>query len=373
MSNTRPKSHPVDETFVQEFTTRILDKAAGTAPEYSIMHGTPPKRVFFAGVLCGSPETQSAAEKKVHEIYRPTSCGLDFICRSGLPADLKIRLSFNVFGVVYQPFETLGARQAQVGEYLPTLSYVRFPVSFEFALALSDIELGMHELSRAGSCLNDSLARVSADIASRSDALREHDAASPKTRSLREWTGSAYRTALHEGQKVPQSWRCSVVVQGSDTEAGRRIQLFLQNTSAETEGTLALDRNFYGSEISINIDHSVLNDIPLERAALNDYRYRRSVIVQGINCNSSFDADGTLRTCFTPSFTQMRYLPLQSYDLTFARVRDDTNAVFDEVDAGLHRYADAWRARLKVGELDIRSEGTYPPRHQSHSHRRAGP
>jgi hypothetical protein len=356
MSNGSPKRHPVDETFIEEFSTRILEKAAGTAPEYAILHGTAPKRLFFNGVLCGSPESQTTAEKQIHEIYRPTSCGLDFICRSGVAAKLKIRLSFNVFGVFYQPFETLGVRQAPVGDYLPTLSYMRFPISFETSLALSDIELGMHEISHAGSGLNEPLARVSADIASRSDALRDRDGASPKTLSLREWTESAYASALHLGEKVPQTWKCSVFVQASDTEAGRRIQLFLQNVSLETEGTLTLDRNFYGSEISIEIDPSVLNDIPLERAPLNDYRYRRSVIVQGINCNSRFDADNALRTCFTPSFRQMRYLPLESYDLSFARVRTDPDSVFDEIDAGLKGYASAWRDRLKIGELDIGSE-----------------
>jgi len=354
--NSQPaKRHPVDETFVEEFSTRILQKAAGTAPEYAILHGTAPKRVFFNGVLCGAPESQTAAEKQIHEMYRPTSCGLDFICRSDVPAELKIRLSFYVFGVVYQPFETLADRDGPIGEYLPTLSYVRFPISFDTSLTLSNIDLGMHELSHASSGLNDSLAHVSAEIASRSDALRNRDAASPRTLSLREWTESAYASALYDGETVPQNWRCSVVIQASDTEAGRRIQLFVQNGSLETEGTLTLDRSFYGAELSIEIDPSVLNDIPLERAPLNDYRYRRSVIVQGISCNSSFNGD-TLRTCFTPTFKQMRYLPLESYDLSFARVRTKPDAVFNEIDAGLKSYADAWRDRLKIGELDIRSK-----------------
>jgi hypothetical protein len=353
---TARKRHPVDEQFVEDFSKRILDKAAGTAPEYAVIHGTAPKRIFFNGVLCSSPESQTTEEKRIHEIYKPTSCGLDFICATEARSPLKVQISFNVFGVVYQPFDTIEARNSS-GAYLPMLAYVRFPVVFESTLGLADLESGMHEVSEATHGLNGVLDGISAVIAQRPDALRERDASSSKDVVLREWTEAAYTAAIYVGDKVAQTWKCSVYVQVSDTEPGKRIQLYIQNESKDTGATSTLDRNFYGSDIAIAIDPSVLKDIPLERAPLNDYRYRRSVIVQGINCNSLFNPDGSLQTCFTPSFKQRRYLPLESYDLRFERIHADADAVFDEIDVGLEEYMKSWESQLHIGELDIKSDG----------------
>ena len=355
MTSSETKRHPVDEQFIGEFSARILDKASGTAPEHAIIGNTAPKRMFFNGVLCATRENQTAVQQKALEVYRPTSCGLDFICRYDAPADLMLRFSFNVFGVFYAPFESLGERQAPSAEYLPTLTYIRYPVVAEVAVSLLDLELGMHEVSRASQALNASLGQVSSEIALRPDALRERDAASPRPVRLNQWNEAAYAAAIHDGQRVAQQWACSVIVQASDTKVGRRLQVFLQNATLETENTLALDRNFYGSRIEIDIDPSVLEDIPLERAPLKDYRYRRSVIVQGINCNSEFDPRGSLSTCFMPSFKQMRYLPLEAYDLSFERVQNKPDAVFDELLGGLEAYTKAWRDRLRVGELGIGS------------------
>jgi hypothetical protein len=357
MSNDASKRHPVDELFVEEFSRRLLDKSAGTAPEYAVMHGVAPKRVFFNGVLCGSPEEQTLAQMQAHDLYRPSSCGLDFICRDGESAQLVIRVSFHVFGVVYTPFGMLDIANTPLGDHVPTLSYVRYPVEFEASLALSDIDLGMHELNKASAGLSTALDSISTAIAEREDALRERDAASPKVVGIREWTADKYQSALYVGDKLRQSWSCNVVIQASETDRGRRIQLFLQNTTVETPNTLTADRNFYGSQISVKIDRSVLNDIPLERAPLNDYRYRRSVIAQGINCNSDFEHDNTLKTSFTPSFRQMRYLPDdKSFDLAFTRVHADLDRIFEELDAGLTAYADSWKDSLRIGELEIATE-----------------
>lgn len=357
MSDGSAKRHPIDEQFVEEFSARILDKASGTAPEYAVLHGASPRRIFFNGVLCASREDQTAAQKKVSEVYKPTSCGLDFICRKDASAILTLRFSFNVFGVFYQPFDTLDERQAPTGEYLPTLSYVRFPVSAETKASIADLEPGMHEIAHASAALNDLLAQVSRDIAVRPDALRDRDAASPRSVRPREWTQAGYDATVRDGTTVQQAWKCSVLVLSSDTEVGRRLQVFLQNTTIETLETSSLDHNFYGTRIEIGIDPSVLEDIPLERAPLKDYRYRRSVIAQGINCNSEFEPTGALSTCFMPSFKQFRYLPLDSYDLKFGRVQSEPDAVFDEILAGLERYADSWRTRLRVGDLGIETPG----------------
>jgi hypothetical protein len=353
MSNGSAKQHPVDELFVEEFAARILDKASGTAPEYAVLHGTAPRRIFFNGVLCASRQDQTAAQKKVAEIYRPTSCGLDFICKRGASATLTLRFSFNVFGVCYQPFDTLPEREGPTGEYIPSLSYVRFPVLAECKIPIPDLEPGMHEVASATAALDDSLAQVSSIISLRSDPLRDRDASSPHPVRPNEWTETGYDAAVQEGMKVQQGWRCSVVVLASDTEAGRRVQVFLQNTSIETSETSSLDRSFYGTRIEIGIEPSVLMDIPLERAPLKDYRYRRSVIVQGINCNAEFDPRGVLSTCFMPSFKQFRYLPLDDYDLTFSRVTSEPNEVFDDILTGLEAYAASWGARLHIGDLGI--------------------
>lgn len=350
------KKHPADEYFVERFTSRILERAAGLSPEYAKIHGTAPRRMFFGGILCGTRENQSEEEKRQSERYRPTSCGLDFICRRDMRADLNLKLSFNVYGVFYQPFEILAPAPAPQS-YLPTLSYERFAVAHEMRVDLSQYDVGMHEMREASNSVDGALAAVSVAIDTRGDALRDRDAAGPKISRLNSWTAESYASALFQGDKVRQAWKASIILHVTETDVGKRVQIFLANASVEVEGTLALDRNFYGVEVSIAINRDALNEIPLERAPLNDYRYRRSVIVQGINCNSVYDEESSvMRTCFLPTFDQMRYLPLESYDLRFERVCTETDDVFQEIDEGLKAYAESWNSRLRIGELDIRSQ-----------------
>jgi hypothetical protein len=358
MNNGAQKKHPADEHFVERFTARILDKAAGLAPEYAVVHGTAPKRMFFGGVLCGTRESQTEEEKQQSQRYRPSSCGLDFICRGDAQAELTLRLSFNVYGVFYQPFETLEPLPTPIASYLPTLSYQRFPALFETTVDVTDFDAGMHELKEASSGVNALLNSVSSEIASHQDALRDRDGGSPKQVLLRQWAVDAYANALFQGDKVPQTWQCSVFLHVGDIEAGRRVQVFIRNASIETDGTSALDRNFYGVSVQVGIERSALKAIPLERAPMNDYRYSRSVIVQGINCNSDYDEDtGLLSTCFMPTFEQMRYLPLEAYDLSFDRVGAETDKVFEEIDAGIEAYAHSWKDKVRIGDLGIKSAG----------------
>ena len=355
-NNEIAKKHPFDEHFVERFNARILQKAAGLAPEQAQLSLSSPKRMFFSGVLCAARQNETEQEKQQSERYRPRSCGLDFICAPEARSDLALRISFNVFGVVYQPFETLPARQAPIADYLPTLSYVRFPVSHEGSVPLSDLGPGIHQLKNIANEINGLLDLVTSKIASNPDALRGPHASSPKPTPLPFWTEDAYLTALRQGDRVPQSWKVDILAMVSDTDAGRRIQVFVQNESEETDSTFALDKNFYGAELSVQIDPSALKEIPLERAPLNDYRYGRSVIVQGINCNSVHDSAGLLRTCFTPTFDQMRYLPDEtSFDLSFARVTAECERVFEEIDAGLSAYSRGWQSKIKVGDLGITS------------------
>lgn len=357
MSSDSLKRYPEDEQFVERFTARILDKASGLAPEQAVIYGTSPKRSFFGAVLCGTRDNQTDDEKQQSERYRPTTCGLDFICRSDARAAFTVKLSLNVYGVFYQPFNTLEAIPTPIQSYLPTLSYERSTVQYDTRIDLSDFAVGIHELKEASKGLDDLLENVSLRIESRVDALCEQDSNAPKTRPLQSWSRDAYEAVLFRGEKARQRWRSSVFLNVTETDLGKRVQVFLSNASIETEGTLALDRNFYGVDVSVLIDRNILNEIPLERTPLNDYRYRRSVIVQGINCNSVYDEDeGVLSTCFMPMFEQMRYLPLDSYDLRFDRVCDDPAAVFGDIDQGLTTYAESWHARLHIGELDIKSE-----------------
>jgi hypothetical protein len=351
------KKRPADEYFVERFTSRILDKCSGLSPEQAVLHGAAPRRMFFGAVLCGTRENQTEEERQLSERYRPTSCGLDFICRRGARMEVTLRLSFNVYGIFYQPFDTLAPMPTAIQAYLPTLSYERFSVENETGIDLSRYDVGMHELREVSRSLDDLLMDVSARIAERDDALRERDAAGPRNGRLGAWTAEAYASALFQGDKVRQTWKAAVFLHITETEVGKRVQIFLTNASVEVVGTMALDRNFYGTDVSIAIDRDVLNDIPLERAPLKDYRYRRSVIVQGINCNSSYDEkSGVMRTSFMPTFEQMRYLPLESYDLRFERVCGETDAVFHEIDEGLRAYAESWHSRLRIGELEIRSQ-----------------
>lgn len=356
MSSGVQKKHPNDEYFVERFTSRILDKSAGLAPEHAVLHATAPRRMFFGGVLCGTRDNQTEEEKQQSERYRPTSCGLDFICRRDARMDVALRLSFNVYGVFYQPFETLEPTPA-IQTYLPTLSYVRFPIKHEMRLDLSRYDAGMHELRDVSAAINGLLSDVSSQITLRDDILRERDAAGPKAGPLSSWSSEAYTSALFHGDKTRQTWKASLFLHLTDTEVGKRVQIYLTNASVELDGTQALDRTFYGAELSVAIERDVLNEIPLERAPLNDYRYRRSVIVQGINCNSSYDEEtSVMRTCFMPTFEQARYLPLESYDLRFDRVCSETDTVFEEIDEGLEAYAESWHSQLQIGALLIRTQ-----------------
>lgn len=356
MHNGAIKKHPNDEHFVESFNARILQKAAGLAPEHSEIYLFTPKRMFFAGVLCASRENESEQEKQQSERYRPRTCGLDFIVGSSATGDLTISASFNVFGVVYQRFDTLEPRPAPIRDYIPTLSFLRFPVSYEGKVSLKDLGPGIHRLASLSAEINALLDGVSSQVASHPDALRSAHASAPKPVAIPQWTEDSYLTALRQGDRVSQTWKSELIVMVTVTDAGRRIQLFLQNESIEADGTFALDRNFYGASLSVKIDPTNLKEIPLERAPLSDYRYARSVIVQGINCNSDHDDQGNLTTCFTPTFEQKRYLPDDvSYNLSFGRVRTELDRIFDEIDSGLEVYAREWKSRVKIGDLGIKT------------------
>jgi Helicase conserved C-terminal domain len=356
MHNGAMKKYPHDEHFVERFNVRILQKAAGLAPEQSEISLFPPKRMFFSGVLCAARQNETEQEKQERERYRPRSCGLDFIVSADAKGDLGLRFSFYVFAVAYQRFETLTPQPAPMTDYVPTLAHLRFPVSVEGRVALSDLTPGIRSLTLVSGEINSVLDGVTAQVSSNPDALRDRHAGGTKPLPLRHWTEEAYHTALRQGDPVKQTWKADVLIMVSDTEAGRRVQVFLQNESEETDTTFALDRNFYGAELSVKVDPGILKEIPLERSPLNDYRYGRTVIVQGINCNSVHDDSGLLATCFTPTFEQTRYLPDdKTYDLSFARVRTESDKIFDEIDAGLATYEREWKSKIKIGDLGIKS------------------
>jgi len=356
MRNGATKKHPHDEHFVERFNDRLLQKAAGLAPEHAEIDLFPPKRMFFSGVLCAARQNETEQEKQERERYRPRSCGLDFIVDAEAKTDLGLTLSLNVFAVVYRRFETMEPRPAPINEFVPDITHVRFPVEVTGRISLPDLTPGIRSLTSISAEINSLLAGVSAQVASDADALRDRHAGGPKSLPLSEWAEEAYHKALRQGDRVPQTWKAEVLVMVSDTGAGRRIQVFLQNNSEETDTTFALDRNFYGTELSVKVDPAILKAIPLERTPLNDYRYARTVVVQGINCNSVHDGSGTLTTCFMPTFEQMRYLPDdKTYDLSFARVRTDCEKIFDEIDVGLANYEREWKTRVKIGDLRIAS------------------
>ena len=330
-------------------TPEFLEKAAGLAPEHAEIDFFFPKRMFFSGVLCAARQNETEQEKQERERYRPRSCGLDFIVDTKATTDLDLKLSFNVFAVVYRRFETMEPRPAPINDFVPDIAHVRFPVQVTATVALSDLTPGIHSLTSISTEINSLLAGVSARVASNADALRDRHAGGPKSLPLSEWTEETYHAALRQGERVPQTWKAEVLVMVSDADAGRRIQVFLQNNSEETDTTFALDRNFYGAELSVTVNPAILTAIPLERTPLNDYRYGRTVVVQGINCNSVHDGSGTLTTCFMPTFEQMRYLPDdKTYDLSFAEFAPSARRYST-------RSTPAWRRTNDCGRRASRS------------------
>ncbi len=355
MNSASGKRFPNDEIFVADFAKRILEKGAGIAPEHAVIDDASPKRMFFNGVLCAQRPDEDAKRKKMFQIYRPPSCGLDFVCAPDEDLEIHVDIALHVFGAAYQPFDTLGARAAPVAEFAPPLRYVRHPVRISFSLRTNSLSEGAQEVPSATAALVDELDRVSTLVLAPPNALREADLSSPQPHRLERWEPSLYEAAVFTGSKAQQRWKAAVYAQAARTPIGLRIQVFLQNDTEDAPG--ALDGNFYGVSLRVCVPPNSLREIPLERAPLKDYRYRRSVVVQGVNCNSVSPEPGVLETCFAPSYEQRRYLPLSHYDLSFNRLTSQLEEVFAEIERAMTDYERAWRERLRIGELGIESDG----------------
>jgi hypothetical protein len=350
------KRHPLDEAFVKDFTRRILDKAAGTAPEYNEIDDAMPRRMFFNGVLCSQRDEDVEEKRQVMEIYRPPSCGLDFMISPEAPDDAKVSVTFNVFVATYAPFEHLPPHPAPVSDFLPLIRYVRRPIALEFEVSLRALSVGLREISQATASLNSELRRVSDEIASRSDALVAKDGGGGEGRHIEAWTKEVYDAAVRCEEKIEQSWRAGIYANVVATPLGIRVQIYLQNDSRETKGVSAVDRNFYGAKVAVSLTPGSLREIPLERAPMNDYRYKRTVAAQGINCNTFVSPEGVIETCFAPEYSQNRYLPLPSFDLKFERLRRQPEQAFDEVLAAMEEYRREWEGRLRIGDLLIETK-----------------
>lgn len=351
------KRHPIDEAFVRDFARRILDKAAGTAPEYCKIDNAMPRRMFFNGVLCAQPDEAVEEKRQMMEVYRPPSCGLDFMVATGSNDSIAISVSFNVFAATYIPFEELPQASVPISDFLPPIRYTRHRISLDFETSLCNLSVGLHEISQATALLNAELQRVSTKVSSLPDAIVVNDGGGGEGRRIAQWAPEAYNAAVRCGEKIPQSWRTSIYANVEPTPLGLRVQIYLENSSREIKGVSTIDRNFYGACVAVRLAPGSLKEIPLERAPMNDYRYKRSVAAQGINCNALVSHEGVIETCFAPQFSQRRYLPLPSFDLNFKRLCTRPEEAFEEVLTAMEVYRADWEVSLRIGELHIETEG----------------
>jgi hypothetical protein len=353
---TSSKRHPLDEEFIGDFARRILDKAAGTAPEYAVIDDALPRRMFFNGVLCAQRDDTVEEKRQLVEVYRPPQCGLDFMISAEASDSAMIAVSFNVFAATYVPFEALPIETAPVSDFLPKLRYVRHPVSLTVDVSLRQLSAGLREISAATSDLNAELRHISDKVGALPDALVAKDGGGGDGRNIATWTKEAYDAAMRCDEKIEQSWRARIFANVTPTPLGLRVQIYLQNDSKEIKGVSAVDKNFYGAKLSVSLAPDALKEIPLERAPMNDYRYKRTVAAQGINCNTNVSPAGVIETCFAPAFAQNRYLPLPSFDLNFERMHTRPEEVFAEVLGAMEEYRRDWESRLRIGDLNIESE-----------------